>query len=119
MTDMPVPDRRTKDQVEGELDFYASERWPQLEEVTITWRGSYGYVHAYVTVTESIPLCRMRYLGLPDEWGFALYRASTEQYEDTLLPTGSFTGTPQQALDCACGLYLNDPTAWQTKPLKD
>jgi hypothetical protein len=21
-------------------------------------------------------------------------------------------GTPEEALDCACGLYLNDPKAW-------
>jgi hypothetical protein len=23
--------------------------------------------------------------------------------------TGSFTGTPEEALDCACGLYLDTP----------
>ena len=119
MTGMPVPDRRTKDQIEGELDFYASQRWPQLEEVTIRWHGGYGYVTGYLTATEGIPLCRLRYLGLPDEWGFGLYLASTEDYQDSILPTGRFTGTPQQALDCALGLYLRDPTAWQAEPLKD
>ena len=25
-------------------------------------------------------------------------------------------GAPEEALDCACGLYLNDPTAWTTPP---
>jgi hypothetical protein len=119
MTTMPVPSKPTKDHVEGELDFYASQHWPQLEEVTIAWRGSFGYLTAWVTATESIPLCRLRYLGLPGQWGFGLYRASTEDYEDSILPTGSFTGTPQQALDCALGLYLNNPTAWQIEPLKD
>lgn len=28
------------------------------------------------------------------------------RYEDTLLPTGGFTGTPVDALDCACQLHL-------------
>jgi len=28
------------------------------------------------------------------------------------LPTGSWTGSPEEALDCACGLYLSDPTTW-------
>jgi hypothetical protein len=28
------------------------------------------------------------------------------------LPNGMPAGSPEQALDCACGLYLNDPTAW-------
>lgn len=45
-------------------------------------------------------------------WGFAIYRASHEDYEPSVLPTGAFAGTPEEALDCACGLYLNDPTAW-------
>jgi hypothetical protein len=31
------------------------------------------------------------------------------------LTSGYPVGTPEEALDCACGLYLNDPTAW-TKP---
>ena len=30
-----------------------------------------------------------------------------------------WTATPQEALDCALGLYLNDPTAWQTDPQQD
>ena len=44
---MPVPSRKLKDQVEDELDHYASTRWPQLEEVTIRWRGSHGYLTGY------------------------------------------------------------------------
>jgi len=33
-----------------------------------------------------------------------------------MLPTGMSTGTPEEALDTACGLYLNDPSAWPTPP---
>jgi hypothetical protein len=68
---------------------------------------------------EELPLCRPRYFGLPEQWGFGLYQASTDDYEDSILPTGSFTGTPEQALDCTCGLYLNDPTPSPTEPPKD
>jgi hypothetical protein len=114
-----VPTKSVKTHMADDLDFYASQRWPQLEEVTLTWRGSFGYVTAYLSDDEPIPLWRLRYLGLPDEWGFSLYQASTEDYHDTILPTGSPTGTPEQALDCACGLYLNDPTAWHNEPPKD
>jgi hypothetical protein len=35
-----------------------------------------------------------------------------DDYDKSLLPTGLPFGTPQETLDCACGLYLNDPTAW-------
>jgi hypothetical protein len=31
---------------------------------------------------------------------------------ESVFPTGLPIGTCQQALDTACGLYLNDPTAW-------
>ncbi len=60
------------------------------------------------------PLCRLRYAGYASEWGFAFYAASSEKYEDSFLPSGSPVGTPEQALDCACGTYLNDPSAWVT-----
>ena len=39
---------------------------------------------------------------------FAVYLASNDGYEDSILPNDSFTGTPAEALDCPCGLYLND-----------
>ena len=116
---MPVPGKDLKDHLADTLDGHAYTHWPQLEEVTTTWRGSYGYVRAWLTGTESIPLCRLHYLGDPDQWGFALYKASTGIYTDTRLPTGAFTATPQQALDCALGLYLGDPTGWQINPPKD
>jgi hypothetical protein len=45
--------------------------------------------------------------------GFAIDLASRDGYQDSLLPSGRPVGTPQQALDCAYALYLNDPHAWQ------
>ena len=47
-----------------------------------------------------------------DNWGFAIYLASKDGYEDSVPPRGRPPGTPEEALDCACGLYLNDPSAW-------
>jgi hypothetical protein len=90
---MPVPARKLKDQVEDDLDHYASQRWPQLEEVTIRWHGSYGHVTGYVTEDEGIPLCRIAYTGSPDDWEFAIYQASTETYQESVLPGGSPVGT--------------------------
>jgi hypothetical protein len=116
---MPVPGKKLKDYIADALDGHAYTRWPQLEEITTTWRGSYGYLTAWLTATESIRLCRIQYLGDPDDWGFALYHASTQTYIDGRLPNGAFTGTPEQALDTALGLYLKDPTAWQIDPPKD
>ena len=118
MRDMPVPSARLKTHTEGHLDFHASQQWPQLEEVTISWRGGYGYVTAHLPDEQQLRVCRLRYLGSDTDWGFALYRASTEDYEETLLPDGSPTGTPEQALDCALSLYLADPST-RIEPPKD
>jgi hypothetical protein len=54
----------------------------------------------------------LRYGGSANRWGFAIYRARHDDYKDSILPNGTFAGTAEEALDCACGLYLNDPTAW-------
>ena len=43
-------------------------------------------------------------------WGFALFTYSNERYEDNVLTTGLPFGSPEDALDCALGLYLGDPT---------
>lgn len=115
---MPVPSARLKILTEGRLDFHASQRWPQLEEVTISWRGSYGYVSAYLSDDEAIPVCRLRYLGTDTDWDFAIYRASSQDYDEMLLPNGSTSATPAQALDHALGLYLADPST-SIKPPKD
>ena len=63
-----------------------------------------------------MPLLRLRYGGSATTWGFAIYQASSSTYHDSVLPSGLHVGTPAEALDCACGLYLNDPTAWLTPP---
>ena len=59
---------------------------------------------------------RLRYTGSASTWGFATYRASHDDYEKAILPSGYPAGTPQDALDCACGLYLGDHTARLNQP---
>ncbi|HUY61236.1 MAG TPA: hypothetical protein VMW49_05110 [Candidatus Dormibacteraeota bacterium] len=60
------------------------------------------------------PLCRLRYGGYASAFGFAVYLASSARYEASQLPSGAFEATPEEALDCACGLYLGDPSVWVT-----
>jgi hypothetical protein len=108
---MPVPSRRLKDLIEGTVDHHASQRWPALEEVTISWRGSYGYLTGYLSGNDddTIKLCRIQYLGDPDDWAFAIWQASSDSYADAVLLDGQTTGHPSQALDTACTLYLAEP----------
>lgn len=46
-------------------------------------------------------LCRLRYLGNPDRWGFEFFSYSSERYE-----AGGLIRTPEQAFQIAAGLYL-------------
>ena len=121
---MPVPSRRLKDLIEGTVDHHASQRWPALQEVTIRWRGSYGYLTGYLSDDDddTIELCRIQYLGDPDEWAFAIWQASTGSYAESVLLDGRPAGHPNLALDTACTLYLagtSDHPVQPDKPLKD
>ncbi|MER6735495.1 hypothetical protein [Streptomyces puniciscabiei] len=52
---------------------------------------------------------RLRHGGSASTWGFVLYLASPDEDQDAILTTGGFAGTPEDALDCACGVYLTGP----------
>lgn len=107
---MAIPEA-ARSKLERRLHARRHERWPDLHDLDVRYRSDFAYISG-ADDDGPLPLCRLRYNGSPDEWGFACYLASKSGYEESILPTGSFTGTPEQALDCACGLYLNDPSAW-------
>jgi len=94
----------------------ARERWPQITELHTHYRGGFAYIDATLADGDRLPLFRLRYAGSASRWGFAIYRASHDDYQQAALPDGWPSGTPEDALDTACGLYLGDPTAWQPDP---
>ena len=51
-------------------------------------------------------LCRLRYFGDEEAWGFAFYTYSGERYELAIFPTGEFYGTPEDAFEVSAGMYL-------------
>ncbi|MGQ0680025.1 MAG: hypothetical protein ACT4OM_10310 [Actinomycetota bacterium] len=108
---MAIPET-ARQSLRSRMQDRAHARWPELTELRLRFRGAFAYVDGVVGEGDLLNLCRLRYLGSADGWGFAIYLYSREGYEDSILPTGSPTGTPEEALDCACGLYLNDPSAW-------
>jgi hypothetical protein len=110
MTTMASPPQSTKTSLTQTLQTHAREHWPQLTDLQVRFRGQFAYVDGATTHDgQPLPLCRLRYLGSASTWGFGLYLASSDKYEDQILPTGSFTGTATDALDCACSLYLAGP----------
>jgi hypothetical protein len=107
-----TPPDSTKRSLRSRLITRTRERWPDL---AIRHRGQFVYVDGGLRDGTTLPLFRLRYGGSANSWGFAIHLASRDSYEDADLPSGYPVGTPEEALDGACGLYLNDPTAW-TKP---
>lgn len=113
---MAKPPESTKTSLRQKLTGRASERWPQLAGITVRWHGEFAYVAGRLPDGTTQPLMRLRYTGSAAHWGFAVYRASHDDYNRSVLPTGYPFGTPQETLDCACGLYLGDTTAWLNPP---
>jgi hypothetical protein len=113
---MARPPESTKTSLRQRLATRARERWPQLAGVTVRYHGEFAYVAGHLPDGTTLPLCRLRYTGSATSWSFAIYRASHDDYQKSILPSGYPASTPQEALDCACGLYLSDTTAWLDPP---
>ncbi|HEX2808660.1 MAG TPA: hypothetical protein VHN80_21060 [Kineosporiaceae bacterium] len=109
---MATPPPSTKNSLAQRLTTRAAERWPALATVEVRFRGPFAYIHGHLPDGDVLPLCRLRYAGSASSWGFAIYRASHDDYQPNYLPSGLSAGSPEEALDCAAGLYLGDPTAW-------
>lgn len=106
---MSTPSEHTRLSLEERLGERARTAWPQLEQLHIHHRGAFAYVEADQADGERVKLMRLRYTGAVGRWGFAFYHACGDRYEDSLLPSGSATGTPADGLDCACQLHLAAP----------
>jgi hypothetical protein len=64
---------------------------------------------AYLERLRATPthLCRLRYFGDEERWGFAFYTYSNERYELSVFPSGEFLGPPEDAFRVAAGVYLS------------
>lgn len=107
----------TKSSLWQKLDARARERWPGIAEVQLRFRGPFAYLDARVMIgdgsgAEVWKLARLRYSGSASLWGFAIYRGSHDDYQDSWLPSGLPVGSPEEVLDTAAGLYFGDPTGW-------
>ncbi|MFT4286372.1 hypothetical protein [Nocardioides sp.] len=100
-----IPDS-TKASLAQRLSAHAREHWPRIEKIITRYRAGFAYVDAIVD-GEQIRLCRLRYAGYANQWGFAIYRASHDDYDNAFLPTGYMSGTAEEALDTAAWLYLD------------
>ncbi|MGH3121176.1 MAG: hypothetical protein ACRDND_09160 [Streptosporangiaceae bacterium] len=113
---MPAIPESTRSSITLRLLLHARQHWPRLENLQVTCRGGFACATAVLPGdSEPQPLFRLRYGGSAHSFGFALYSHAAGRYENAILLTGSPVGTPQEALDTACTLYLagasEEPTA--------
>ena len=119
-----------KRRTEQRIRRYAEEHFAGMySRLDIRFRGQFCYVDAY-TEPEDTPgwpppdwpetreeylerlrnmpthLCRLRYFGDEDGWGFGFYTHSNDKYELSIFPSGEFRGTPEDAFDTAARAYL-------------
>jgi hypothetical protein len=121
---MPAIPEPTRSSITVRLLDHAEQNWPQLAKVRARYHGSFAYITGVLRNGEQIPLFRLRYGGSARSFGFAIYSAASDRYQDALLRTGLPTGTPEEALDTACTIHLADleplkpPTNFRGHPLK-
>ena len=78
----------TKTSVHQRLLARARQRWPQITELRVRHRGSFTYIEATTTEEATLPLCRLRYVGSAHHWQVAIYRASHNDYAESIFPSG-------------------------------
>ena len=76
----------TKASLEQRLRARARERWPQIASLHIRHRGNFSYVDATLADGTMLKLCRLRYVGSASQWQFAIYRASHDDYDESVFP---------------------------------
>ena len=126
----PIPEavkRRTTVRLNGYAVEHFAGRYTRLD---IRFRGQFCYIDAYTNPGPLGPdwpppgwhetreeyvermsntpthLCRLRYFGDEEAWGFAFYGYSHERYETSVFDNGTFFGTPEDAFEITAGLYL-------------
>lgn len=53
-----------------------------------------------------VHLCRLRYFGDEQRWGFGFFAYSSEKYELSVFPSEQFFGPPEDAFEVSANVYL-------------
>ncbi len=83
---MKAPPASTKTSLTQRLNHHARARWPDLASVEVRFRANFAYIDGRYADGTVVKLCRLRYGGSAHTWGFALYRASHNDYDDWASP---------------------------------
>jgi hypothetical protein len=119
----PRPDQATRDAVTERIFAHARKNWPRIE-VFVRHSGTFCYVAVLEPARtrrrlfttrpgerEPFPAPRLRYQGSAGRWLIAIYKASSENWSESELPTrlGPAIGTPEQGMDHTLGFWIGPP----------
>jgi len=94
---MPKIPTSTQNSLRYKLHIRARERWTALTDVDVRYRAGFAYIDGVLPSGEVIKLCRLRYGGSASRWGFAIYRASHDDYEDSRTDQGGNLDPPGES----------------------
>ena len=119
----PIP-KATQEQIAARLLYHVEKHWPgRVRKILLRFRGAY----AYIAVLEAprgekaspqicrhveegevpLQLCRLGYLGSVNRWEYAFYKYSDERYEPSIVLSGSFVATAEEAFETSALVYLS------------
>ena len=82
MGHMPAIPESTRSSIILRLLDHAEKNWPQLAKVRARYHGSFAYITGVLRNGQQIPLFRLRYGGSAHSFGFAIYSAASDRYEE-------------------------------------
>jgi hypothetical protein len=106
----PTIPESTKTSLGQRLRQRQRQRWPGLAGVDVRFRGRFAYVDGELHTGEVLPLCRLRYSGSASLWGFAVYLASRDGYQDSVLPVACRSVSPNRPWTAPAGCIWTIPT---------
>ena len=118
---------RTQERIRRYAEAHFAGRYTRLD---IRFRGQFCYIDAYKEPEPFGPgwpppdwpesreeylerlrntpthLCRLRYFGNEERWGFAFFSYGSDRYKLSVFPTGEFFGPPEEAFGISAEVYL-------------
>ena len=96
MEPMPTPPQSTKNSLGQRLRERAHERWPALTAVNVRHHGAFAYVSGELADGTILPLCRLRYGGYANQWGFAIYLPAKTATKTRFCPPAGPSAPPKK-----------------------
>jgi hypothetical protein len=109
---MVAPPASTKTSLQQRLNTRAQERWPQLAQLDVRFRGAFAYVTGTTSDGENLPLMRLRYGGSASIWGSRSTWPARTDTRTRSCPAATPPAHPKTPWTPPAASTSTGPTAW-------